>query len=383
MGILRKMKKKAAILIVVMGIFLLFGCGLQETKTSFENLKEDAKKIIILGKESYVYSDEALVHGIEMAIEELQQEGIDITWEHIDDNGEYEKGISYGVQAARDASVLAVFTVQDFDVIDALAPMYEEEKKPFISVQGCNESTLQEGYQYFFSAFTSAEDMGKAVADYCGKKGYTRVVCSHTDTTFELAEMRGFQRNAAKNKIDIVDMIQGPGTMTELKSTYYNWETLEVDAVYLAHLTYTDTSWMLEIIRYLKEQNPNLKILSDYSLNHEETLEEHGQILEGVVIPAPYSVEENQLTKELQKKYEEKYDTSIANVAMQGYDLVHILGQILQEGYEGSEQLVKQLKRKEGFEGTSGHIYFDKNGKLTGIAPQYLIVKNREFVLTK
>ena len=380
---MRKMKKIADIFIVGVLFFLLVGCGDWEKRNTSENIEEDKKKIVLLGKKSYVYSDEALVRGIEMAIEELQEKGVELTWEHIDDNGEYETGISYGGLTAKDDSVLAVLTVQDFDVIDALAPVYEEEKKPFISVQGCNESTLQEGYQYFLSAFTSAEDMGKAVADYCGEKGYTRVVCSHTDTTFELSEMRGFQRNASKNNIDIVDMIQGPSTMTELKSTYYRWETLEVDAVYLAHLTYSDTSWMLDIIRYLKGQNPKLQILSDYSLNHAETLEKHGDILEGLVIPAPYSVEENELAKEFKKKYEEKYDTSISNVAMQGYDLVQIFGKIIQEGYEDSEEFVEQLKREEGFEGTSGHIHFDKNGKLTGITPQYLKVSKKEFVLTK
>lgn len=382
MEMTRNIKTKICCVMVFVLLFSICGCGHQEEKKSFVK-KDNPKKIVVLGKESYVYSDEALVRGIEMAMEELRQKGIELIWEHIDDNGEYETGISYGGQAARDDSVLAVLTVQDFDVIDALAPVYEEEKKPFISVQGCNESTLQEGYQYFFCAFTSAEDMGKAVADYCGEKGYTRVVCSHTDTTFELSEMRGFQRNASRNNINIVDMIQGPNTMTELKSAYYQWENLEVDAVYLAHLTYSDTSWMLDIIRYLKEQNPKLQILSDYSLNHAATLEEHGNILEGLVIPAPYSVEENELTKEFRKKYEEKYSTSISNVAMQGYDLVKIFGEILQEGYEDSEYLMEQLKRSEGFEGTSGHICFSKDGKLTGIATQYLKVQNKEFVLIK
>lgn len=383
MGIRRNIRTKIGTLMICVLFCCICGCGYQKEKTSSANMEESTKKIVVLGKESYVYSDEALVRGIEMAMEELEQEGIELTWEHIDDNGEYETGISYGGQAAKDDSVLAVLTVQDFDVIDALAPVYEEAKKPFISIQGCNESTLQEGYQYFFCAFTSAEDMGRAVADYCGKKAYERVVCSHTGTTFELSEMRGFQRNASQNNVNIVDMIQGPSTMTELKSTCYRWETLQVDAVYLAHLTYSDTSWMLDIIRYLKEQNPKLQILSDYSLNHGETLETHGDILEGVVIPAPYSVEENELTKEFRKRYEEKYGTSISNVAMQGYDLVHIFGGLLREGCTDTEKMMEQLKRSEGFEGTTGHIHFTKNGKLTGIAPQYLVVRDKKFVLVK
>ncbi len=360
-------------------IFILVGCQNITFEKTTNNVQ--ANKIVILGKESYVYSDEALIHGIDLALEELDQRGIKLSLEHMDDKGEYETGIMYGGMLAKDDSVLAVLTVQDFDVIDTLAPVFEEAKKPFISIQGCNESTLEGEYRYFLSAFTSAQDMGKAVADYCGENGLKRIACSHTDTTFELSEMRGFQRNAQENGVNVVDMIQGPNTMIELKNLYYQWDSLKVDGVYLAHLTYSDTAWMLDIIKYLKEQNPNIQILSDYSLNNTSTLEKYGDILEGVVIPAPYSIEENQMTKEFRKKYQKNYGGNVSNVAMQGYDLMYILSEIVKSDCKTPEEVISILKREEGFDGASGHIHFDKDGRMTGITTQFLKVKNKEFVV--
>lgn len=377
------MRKKTAKLILISIFLLLISAGCGQGENSQKSGSMDARKIVILGKESYVYSDQALINGLDMAIEEINQQGIDLCWEHMDDNGEYETGILYGGMLAKDDSVLAVLTVQDFEVIDALAPVFDEAKKPFISIQGCNESTLQGGYQFFISAFTSAQDMGKAVADYCGANGIKRIACSHTDTTFELSEMRGFQRNAEENNIEVVDMIQGPNTMIELKNKFDQWEALQVDAVYLAHLTYSDTSWMIDIIRYIKEQNPDIQILSDYSLDNTSTLEAYGDVLEGVVIPAPYSIEENEKTQRFREKYKNKFGSNASNVAMQGYDLMYIFSDIIQKGYENGEGIMTRLKRDEGYEGTSGHIRFDGDGRLCGIEPQFLQVKDGEFVTVK
>ena len=308
--------------VVVVCICFLFGlCGCRsDSKESISYQEGQSQyKIVLLGKESYVYSDIGLINGIDMAIEELKGT-VDITWEHYDDNGDYEKGLLYGEQLAKDNSVLAVFTFQDFEVVEALASRFHEEKKPLISVQGCYESTLQKGYDYFFSAFTSAEDMGVAMGQYCKLKGVSNVACSHSDTTFELDEMRGFQREANKNSVRVADMIQGPNTMTELQNVYYTWKQLGVDAIYLAHYTYSNTEWMLQMIDYIRSKDPNILIMSDYSLNNEETLEAYGDALEGVVIPAPYSIQENEKMGEFREKYESSIKSTFKKLHLREND---------------------------------------------------------------
>lgn len=373
----QKLRKFFVLALAGIMCIMTVSCNGFGQKTQEENQKE--YKIVLLGKESYVYSDQGFIKGMELALEQVQAQGIALTFEHVDDKGEYEQGVLVGGELAKDPSVLAVFTFQDFEIIEALASVFEEAKKPLVSVQGCYETTLQAGYDCFISAFTSAGDMGKAIADYCAESGIERVACSHTGTEFEREEMRGFERQARENGVTVVDMLQGPNTMTDLKSTYYRWEKLQVDAVYMAHLTYSDTEWMLEMITYLKEQNPDLKILSDYSLNNEETLKKYGDVLEGVVITAPYSVAESQEEKEFRKQFEEIYGFEASNVAIQGYDLVQIMAELLKEGINPKD-FAEQLKRKEGFAGITGQICFEEDGRLTGITPQFLVVKNRHFV---
>ena len=369
--------KKWVILLAMLCCMLMVSCGNFRQVSGEKEIQE--YKIALLGKESYVYSDQTFINGMEMALEEVKKEGVTLSYQHMDDGGDYEGGVLAGEALAKDDSVLAVFTFQDFDIIEALAPTFEEAKKPLISVQGCYDTTLQAGYECFISAFTSAGDMGKAMANYCADYGIKRVACSHTGTEFEREEMRGFERQARNTGVDIVDMIQGPNNMTQLKSTYYHWEKLGIDAVYMAHLTYSDTEWMLQMIQYLKEKNPQIKILSDYSLNNDRTLEKYGEVLEGVVIPAPYSVEKSQAEEEFRKQFKKLYKCEASNVAIQGYDLVHIIATLQKEG-TNPKDYPKQLKRTEGFQGITGQICFDEDGRLTRITPQFLVVEKGRFV---
>ena len=158
-----------------------------------------------------------------------------------------------------------------------------------------------------------------------------------------------------------------------LQNVYYTWKQLGVDAIYLAHYTYSNTEWMLQMIDYIRSKDPNILIMSDYSLNNEETLEAYGDALEGVVIPAPYSIQENEKMGEFREKYESKYKKSMSNVAVQGYDLIHMFGKFVKEGKITGEAIVSQMKSKEGYQGVTGTIQFSETGKLLGIPTQYLV----------
>lgn len=363
--------------IIMFCIFLVTGCSLFQDSKDNEGKRQ--YKIILLGKESYVYSDVGFIRGMEMGMDAMQSKE-ELVFEHVDDNGDYETGLLCGERLAKDDSVIAVFSFQDFDVLEALATVFEENKKPLFLVQGCYETTLEKGYEYIFSAFMSAKGMGTAISDYCKAMGIGKAACSHTDTTFEEEEMIGFASQSQKNNIIVIDMEQGPYTIGDLKRSYRIWETLGVEAVYLAHYTYSNTEWMLEMIGYLKSQNKDLHILSDYSLNNDATLKEFGDILEGVVIAAPYSIEINDAYKKLSEDYRKRYDADMSNVAVQGYDLYNMFALMVREGVTSPDKIIKRLKQREGYQGVTGKICFSKEGKLEGITPQYLQVKNGQFV---
>ena len=143
-----------------LGFFFLFFCtvsticvltGCQDKFGQKDQDSQQEKKIAILGKEAYVYSDEFFMNGLEMALQGDNQKQ-QLSWEHYDDHGEYDQGLVLAQRLAEDNNVVAVFSFQDFEVIDAILPYFEKAQKPLFALQGCYETTLEKGAEYFFSS---------------------------------------------------------------------------------------------------------------------------------------------------------------------------------------------------------------------------------------
>lgn len=371
---MEKRKHNRKCLFFLLLSFFLIGC----TKGSTEKVqKEDkVKQIAVLGKEAYVYADASFLHGMDLALKE--EKNVSLQWKHYDDQGDYEKGLIMAAQLAEDDNVIAVFSFQDFEVINAEASYFENAKKPLFAVQGCYETTLEQGYDYIFSSYLSSKDMGIAMAQYCAKEGYQRVVCSHTDTVFERDEIIGFCDQAKKEGISIIDMQQGPDDFNRLEMAYHRWEQLGVDALYICKYTENieQKEWIFQLIQYIKEKNPDFLIMGDYSLNGESYLKQYGSSMENVVYPNPYAVENHSvLAKQFANHYKTVYGTEeeISDGAYQGYDITKMICLAVKQKAVTGENIKKFFKKTNGYQGVSGKIKYSENGKIKAQIEYYRV----------
>jgi len=359
--------KKNYILCFLFAIFPLICLGCSNINTARIQKEDSIKKIAVLGKEAYVYADESFLHGMELALKEENKEALQ--WQYYDDEGDYEKGLVMAGQLAEDDNVIAVFSFQDFEVINAEASYFEKAEKPLFAVQGCYETTLEQGYDYIFSSYLSSKDMGIAMAKYCAKEGYQRVVCSHTDTAFEKDEMIGFCAQAKEEGISIVDMQQGPDDFNNLEVSYNRWEKLGADALYICKYTENveQKEWIFKLIQYIKEKNPDFLIMGDYSLNGETYLKQYGNQMENVVYPNPYAVEENTvLAKDFVENYKTVYGETekISDSAYQGYDITKMVCKAVEQGDITGKSIKNFFKAENGYQGVSGRINYSEDGKI-------------------
>lgn len=364
----RKIHKKCILTYLILGMLVLVG-GCQRDVKREEG--QTAKKIAILGKEEYVHADEGFLNGVEMALEEQTSSELQLVY--YDDHGDYENGLSMASQIAQDDQVVAVFSFQDFEVVDAEAECLEEAKKPLFAVQGCYEKTLERGYDYVFSNYMSSKDMGIAMAKYCGEKGYKRVVCSHTDTVFENDEIKGFCAQAAEEGVEIVDMKAGPNNRNELEVSYERWKQLGVDAIYICRYVENveQKEWIFQMIQYIKERDPNFLIMGDYSLNGAKYLEVYGQYMTNAAYPNPYPIVEGDKAKEFEKKYLEKYSAdTLSDGSYQGYDMCKMVCTAEEKG----ESVKDFFKETDGYDGVSGKIAYTEDGKIQTVCEYYSVV---------
>lgn len=369
--------------IVVFFVFTLSACGIdKQINKGWNGSDSTSKVIVIFGKKDYVYADESYMQGIKLALQQSAG-NVKVKYKYYDDGGDYEKGLVMAQQIAKDDNVVAVLSFQDFEVIDAEAKYFEESKKPLFAIQGTYETTLSNKYDYVFSGYLSSKDMGVAMAKYCKQSKKSRVVCCHTDTTFEKDEIIGFCSQAEKEGISIIDMQLGPDTLNDLEVAYRKWESLDADALYICKYTETveQKEWIFKIIQYIKKKNPDFLIMGDYSLNGKKYLDKYGKNMDGVAYPNPYTITHTKYTDDFENDFKENYSVSdIGDGAYQGYDFVKMICEALKDKTDDGEDVKNFFKRKDKYIGVSGEISYAEDGKMM-IDSSYYCVKDGQFEL--
>lgn len=140
------MKKITVVFLCIVHIFLLTSC--------FEEKQIGVKKIYIpiLADASWLNSDGAFIHGVQMAVEDVNSEysgkGFHITTQVIDDRALYEAGVEAASLTAKDDTVTAVFNLQNFDVSKTTAGILSENAKLTVFPYGAYDSLFTQGNPY-------------------------------------------------------------------------------------------------------------------------------------------------------------------------------------------------------------------------------------------
>lgn len=366
---------------IILFLFLSL-CGCEKQKGGEEKMSYE---IALLGKEDYVNLDENFVRGLKLAFKD-EAEGIDVSWKHYDDKGDYETGLAMAKRLAKDPKVVAVLSFQDYEVIDAEIPFFKSAKKPVFATQGCYEETLEKKSGYLFDGYLSSKDMGVAMAKYCKKTGHKRIVCSHTNTTFETEEIVGFCKQAEEEDLAIVDIMNGPEMMGDLQTTYEKWKTLGVDTLFICRYieTLEQKEWIFQLIQYIKQRDKDFLVIGDYSLDSSSYLERYGQWMDGMAYPEPYPIKPTDIQKDFIDRFCQEYqmgEDEMTAAAYQGYDMTAVLIAALKDGAKTGEQIRDRLIDKNKYQWVSGEdAGYSKEYKLQSEI-QYKVFSGTSFAL--
>lgn len=373
----KDMKKLICLMITLVFCVTIFtGCGNSNNPDSVPNYGKAADiKIALLGSNEQFEEKRDFLIGMEIALKELKEQGINISCEKIDDGDSKDSGVALAKDVAVNNEYSMAFTFQANETVDTIASIFEEEKKPLIIVDECYDSTMQKGFDYILSGVISAEDCGNALIKYCEDNNIEWVATAHSGTIYEMSLAKGFGSAASDSKKTyLVDSTAGPYRIAELLNVFNRWKTLGVQA---AFITFDDVEWTCEVIQQIRKLDKNMLILSDTGINDIRYLEKYKDVLEGVVVAGTYNVDSNDRLKEFYNKYEKRImqeqNFDITSITAQGYDFVNMVTQKFKESRNANE-FMQNMKSSQGYEGFTG-VRFKANGQIDK-SPCYWMVKN-------
>ncbi|MDQ5984100.1 MAG: amino acid ABC transporter substrate-binding protein [Eubacteriales bacterium SKADARSKE-1] len=364
------MKKAISVLVGLIFCMTLFsGCV---TSSEWNPLKSGGEvKIAVLGSSSVFEERKDFFAGVDLAIEDLAQKNVKVSYKFFDDEGNYDKGVSLAKEVAEDSTYLLAFSLQNFETVDTISSLFEESKKPLVIVDGCYDSTMEKGYNYIFNLTVSAKDAGNALGQYAINHSYKWVSISHSGK-YSLDFQEGF-RDATENSStsNIVDLVAGPNKDSEVEATIARWKELGVQAVVLS---FDDMDWAVQLVKQIKTLCPEMQIMGDQYFNNLGYMNDYGQYLEGLVMSSSFPVDSNDRLQNFYNNYESRITyLDITSITAQGYDIVNMIVDKLDD-VSNVTDFISGLKSTGGYEGITG-IKFKLNGCINK-TPKYWIVKN-------
>ena len=349
-----------AVLIITGGILQ----GIWFHKDKVEEQKAEVLNLVVLDSGDYYHIDDGIDAGLKMAFDALEKKyGQKVEISVVDDDGDYVKGIALAQSLAADPNVDIVMSFQNFESIGPEAPFFEEAGKPFIVTMGCYDEVGETGYKYFIADFMSGKTLGREIGKNLQKSGAKNVALCHSDTVFEQDEIRGLQsRIAQDDNINVVHTQTGPFQNSEFSKLLLKCDEYNVDTVVANFYNQEDCAWLLG---KLSESGKDLVLMGDYAIDSPDILRQYGELLEGVYIIPNYPYEESEALDKFAEEYEKTTSLNFSRVALQYYDLMTMIGIYWKLTGGRTSEIMKLVKKEDGYEGIGGTICFDKNGCLS------------------
>ena len=365
------MKKVFSILLaVVLSMVLFTGCG----ASTWNPLKQGKElNIAFLGSNEVFDERQDFIAGVDLAIKEQAEKGVTVKYKLFNDDDNYDTGVTNAKQIINDENYVMAFTFQEFEIVDTISALFDEAKKPLFVIDGCYDKTMKSGYNYVMNMTVSAEDAGNALGKYAIDHKYKWVAVTHSNSDYSIDLQEGFYDAVNGSGVtNVIDSVSGPNKASEFDDVILRWQVLGVQAVVIS---LDDMDWSFELIKLIKEKDPNIVILGDQYFDDLRYMDKYGQYLEGLVMPSSYPVDSNEELQKFYDKYESQVEyLDITSVTAQGYDLTNMIVQKL-ENANTSEEFVNEMLNKDGYDGVTD-IKFKQNGSLNK-DPKYWIVKNK------
>jgi branched-chain amino acid transport system substrate-binding protein len=258
----------------------------------------------------------------------------------------------------------------------AIAPICEKEKVILLSPTASSPKLSGAG-QYIFRNYPSDSLEGKVMAEYAVRRMNVRTVAIfYVNNEYGQGLMSIFKERFSSlgGQIGLEDPYEVD--TTDFSAAVKQLKSKPPDAIYVIGY-YKEIA---EILKEIRKQKVESKIISVEGLVQPMVLETAADIVEGVIYPQPHYNPDSSdpMIQKFVKDYKEKFNTKPDIDAAFSYDALRIVAKAIEQSANYPADLRERIADVT-MRGIIGDISFDSNGDVD-IRPEIFQIKGGKFV---
>jgi len=367
---------------IVIAIIVIGGIwyGVSRKPASTPTTKEPIK-IGVIGPLTGIRATggEYMRKGLEMALEEINSEGI---------NGEKMKLVYEDTQYKPDVAmngfrkltdvegIKFVIGFQNSSCLLSCAPI-AEEKKVLIIGYGTQANKISEAGDYIFRTQIASRQELPVVADFIRNKlNLSRIAILYLLSDYGIEYNEILTEEFEKLGGELVASEGFKAEEKDFRTQLTKISGSNPEAIFVVGAS----KHIGMIINQAHELGINIQFLGGSPIESKDILNIAGNLANGVIYPYPYNIESTiESQKSFRDKYKEKYKEPPTMLAANAYDALKLLAEGIKKCGENVECVKNYLYSVKDYHGASGKISFDENGD---VQKEFVFktIKNGQFV---
>ena len=328
-----------------------------------------------------------LLEGVEMAIDEINQQGglLDgrkLVFVLYDDKGDPVEAEKISRKIAKNKNIMAVIGHRNSSAAIPASIIYEKAGILFISYGANAPGLTQYSVHYTFRNIPTNNDYGIAIADFIHKKGLKKIMLFHDRdmTQRNLADI--FKKEAVTRGIEVAATRSYFRNEKDFKELVNSLQEKEgVDSVALFGLMPAAAY----LLKEMEEMGVKLPIFGGGGMDYPDLFTIAGNSAEGVTLPTVFNpLYPDQKTRTFVKKFQKRFNLTPDKWAAQGYDAVSLLAHTIQKsGSLIPAVLASYLRFMEPWHAITGTYSFIPQGDIKDKEIFFKKVQNGKFVFDR
>ncbi|MBT3405754.1 ABC transporter substrate-binding protein [Candidatus Woesearchaeota archaeon] len=357
------MKKLCSVLLVMLLVISLVGCGSSPTGEVVKSKKMDAIKIGFIGPltgGASMWGTNAR-EGVLLAAEEINAEGgvhgrpIELIFE--DSKAEPKEATNAMNKLVNVDKVQAIVGAIASSCTLAIAPMAEVSKVVLLS-PGSSNPRVSEAGEYVFRDWPSDALQGVKLADYAYKTAsYRTVAISYVNNDYGVGVKDAFTNSFEALGGKIVGVESHEQDATDQRSELSKLKATNPDALFFPGYPVDAAHG----VKQAREMGWNVPVFGPEIFEDPSVIEIAGDSVEGVAYTRPLV----ETSSSFATAYENKFDREPGIVADNAYDALKLIVESMKLVGTSGEQIKNGLHVVgQNYRGASGTITFDSNGDI-------------------
>ncbi len=356
-----------------------------EQKEWYKRVEQIATEIHIGGLLKDRPQDEEVKHGVEFAVDEINQQGgvldrkLVLHWEKVKD--ELKKARKIANHFRDDYRIRAVIGFQTSAMTIPVSVIYEKSNIVYFAISATNNNVVRYGMRFIFRQIPNNDAFSKALVEFCIQQNYKTLVLLHGTDSYSEELSYAFRDYAVKHGVHVIYQKAFFPQREDFVEVTSEIKELKLDAIFIATL-HPNTAAIL--VRDLRAMGVDAPIIGSETLDSERFIHEVGDKGKGIIVPTPYNPSSRHLENEtFVRAFKSRYGHAPGTWAAQGYDAIHLLAHAMTKEVSSSmpANIANGLRYMAPIAGATGKYVYQKSGELFEKEIYFKELQNKEFVL--